>query len=166
MKVSKKVFIPILLIIIIAGIFAGISINNSKYPLPNIKSNEIQAMTISHDGHLTMRTVSNSDGKKALKLVKNVLKNGVVDEELGGYIYDNFMISMSKSFSDNYYIEIPFSRMKEVSLKDKTITCDVIVLCPEEKALFYHSPDEYTLKKVILKDTNFDKLEKFLSSYN
>lgn len=166
MKLSKKIFIPILAVIIIAGVFAGVSIKNSKYPLPNVKSSEINAMTISHDGHLTMRTVSNSDGKKALKLIKNIIKNGVIDEEQGGFIYDNFMISMSKAHSDNYYIEVPFGRMKEISLKDETITCDVIVICPQEKALFYHSPDEYTLKKVTLKDTNFNKLEKFLSSYN
>ena len=166
MKLSKKIFIPILAVIVIVGVFAGISIKNSKYPLPDVKSSEINAMTISHDGHLTMRTVSNSDGKKALKLIKNILKDGVIDEEQGSFIYDDFMISMSKAHSDNYYIEVPFGRMKDISLKEETITCDVIVICPQEKAIFYHSPDTYTVKKVTLKGSNFDKLSNFLSSYN
>ena len=164
MKLSKKIFIPILAVIIITGIFFGISIKNSKYPLPNVKSSEIKAMTMSHYGHLTMRTVDNSDGKKALKLVKNILKDGVIDEECGSFMYDDFMLSMSRSNSDNYYIEVPFGRMKEISLKDETITCDVIVISPQEKAIFYHEPNTYTVKKVTLKDTNFDKLSKFLSS--
>ena len=61
---------------------------------------------------------------------------------------------------------VPFGRMKEITLKDETITCDVIVICPQEKAIYYHAPDTYTVKKVTLKGCNFDKLSKFLSSYN
>lgn len=164
MKFSKKFLIPILLVIIVVGVFTIVSINNSKYPLPNIKSSEIKAISIDHDNNLIIRTPSNSDGKKVLKLVKNILKESSLDENQGGFINDNFIISMSKVHSNNYYVEIPFSRTKELSLKDETITCNVIVICPEEEALYYHEPESYTLKKVTLKNANFDKLQKFLSS--
>ena len=77
MKFSKKVLIPVILIVLICCIFASITIKNSKYPLPNIKSSEIKAMSIYHKGTSTFRTVQNSDGKKLLKYVKNITKTEI-----------------------------------------------------------------------------------------
>lgn len=164
MKFSKKVLIPVILIVLICCIFAGITIKNSKYPLPNIKSSEIKAMSIYHKGTSTFRTVQNSDGKKLLKYVKNIIKKGDFSKQDGEFIYEDFTSSMSSKNEDNYYIEIPFSRTKELNLNGNTIKCDAIVIDVNENIFYYHTSDSYTLKVIKVSNANFNNLQKFLSS--
>ncbi|MBE6047452.1 MAG: hypothetical protein E7213_03425 [Clostridium sp.] len=160
MKFSKKFLI---LVIIAVGVFTVVSINN---PLPNIKISEIKDISIYHNNDLKICPPSSYEGETVLELVKDILKESSLGENQGEFINDNFIISISKANSDNHYVEIPFSRTEKLSLKDETITCDVIVICPEEGALYYHEPESYTVKKVTLKNknANFYRLHQFVSS--
>lgn len=164
MKITKKVIIPAILLVILVGIFAFTSFNNSKYPLPNVRSSEIKAMSIYNNGNSVIKTVHNRDGQKLLKHLKGIIKDSNIEENDAQFIYDNFSFGMSSKYMENYYVEVPFSRMQEISFKNDTIKCDMLVIDVDNNIIYYHNSESYTLQSVKVESDDFEKFKKFLSS--
>ena len=163
MKVSKKLLIPIL-IIVIACITVGVNFFSSKYPLSGVKSDDIKTVKVYHNKDSKFLKTYNTEGKKILSYLKKIDSKSSTDSDEAGFIADDFCLSLSNKSPKNYYVEVNFTKDVNLKIKDSVIKCDMLVIDISEKIIYYHDSKEFTLNKLNTSEADFSKLEKYLGS--
>lgn len=163
MKLSKKLVVPIL-IIIVAVIVVSVNFFNTKNPLSGVKDSEIKTVKVFNNRDSKYFKTYNNEGKKILSYAKKIESKATIDPDEIGFIAEEFCASLSIQNPKNYYVEINFTKEVNLKIKDTTIKSDMLVIDTSEKALYYHNSDDYTLKRLNTENVDFSKLEKYLSS--